>query len=149
MNPRIHPIPVEEDASLDFVLTLNGAPAPLHCARVSAHPLNQVWPGYQRPKSQTELASFASWDQTGPVEVVAVSARPVQTVQVRPAAAGIVPEVEGDTIRFTVARPGQYTLEVNGSAQALHLFANPPEENIPDPGDPTVRYFGPGVHCPG
>jgi hypothetical protein len=145
----INPIPVEEDASLDFVLTLNGAPAPLHRARVSAHPLNQVWPGYQRPKSQTELASFASWDQTGPVEVVAVSARPVQTVQVRPAASGIVPEVEGDTIRFTVARPGQYTLEVNGSAQALHLFANPPEENIPDPDDPTVRYFGPGVHCPG
>ncbi len=149
MKQQIHPIPVEEDASLDFVLTINGVPAPLHRARVSAHPLNQVWPGYQRPKSQTELASFASWDQTGPVEVVAVSARPVQTVQVRPAASGIVPEVEGDTIRFTVARTGQYTVEVNGSAQALHLFANPPEENIPDPDDSAVRYFGPGVHCPG
>ncbi len=80
---------------------------------------------------------------------MAVSARPVQTVQVRPTAAGIVPEVEGDTIRFTVARPGQYTVEVNGSAQALHLFANPLEEDIPDPRDPAVRYFGPGSHCPG
>ncbi len=146
---RIYPMPVEEDAAADYLLTVGGQPAPACPARVSAHPLNQVWPGYQRPKSQTEIASFASWDMDAPVEVVVKSERPVQTVRVRPQAAGIVPQVEGDTIRFTVAKPGQYTVEVNGAHRALHLFANPLEEASPDPRDPNVLYFGPGVQCPG
>ena len=149
MNALIYPAPVEEDAAVDYVLTIGGQPVFTYPARVSAVPLNQVWPGYQRPKSQTEMASFASWDMTGPVEVQVISARPVQSVRVRPSAAGIAPRVEGDAIRFTISRPGQYTLEVNGMHRALHLFANPPEQNAPDPQDPNVRYFGPGVHCPG
>jgi len=28
----------------------------------------------------------------------------------------------------------------------LHIFANPPEKNIPRPDDPNVIYFGPGIH---
>jgi hypothetical protein len=57
--------------------------------------------------------------------------------------------VEGNAIRFTLTKPGQFTVEVNGTHKALHLFVNPPETDIPDPKDPRVRYFGPGVHCPG
>ena len=39
------------------------------------------------------------------------------------------------------------TLEVNGNwVGALHLFANPPETDAPQPGDPNVIYFGPGIH---
>ncbi len=139
----------EEAAVTDYVLTVAHQPVSVYPARVSACPFNQVWPGYQRPKSQTEIASFASWDMAAPVEVVVESARPVQTVRVRPQAAGIVPQVEGDTIRFAVAKPGQYTVEVNGAHRALHLFGNPPEEAVPDPRDPLVIYYGPGVHCPG
>ena len=29
------------------------------------------------------------------------------------------------------------------------VFANPPEVDVPSPGDPNVRYFGPGVHTIG
>jgi hypothetical protein len=140
---------VEEVPATDFTVTVNGQPICVQQARVSAQPLNQVWPGYQRPLEQTELASFASWDMRGPVEVVVGSARPVREVRVRPRSSGIAPGVEGNTLRFTLARPGQFTVEVNGAHRALHLFANPPEENVPDPRDPNVRYFGPGVHCPG
>src|SRR5512137_1615828 len=122
MSFRIYPVPVEEDAATDYVLTVGGQPVFAHPARVSAHPLNQVWPGYQRPKAQTEIASFAGWDMAAPVEVAVVSARPVQSVKVRPQSAGITPRIEGDTLRFTIAKPGQYTVEVNGMHQALHLF---------------------------
>lgn len=146
---RVHPAPVEEAPATDFTLTVDGLPAFTHQARVSACPLNQVWPGYQRPLSQTELASFASWDMAAPVALEVVSARPVQTVRVRPQAAGITPQITGNTLRFTIAKAGQYTVEVNGSHQALHLFANPPETDAPAAGDPNVLYFGPGVHCPG
>jgi polygalacturonase len=45
-----------------------------------------------------------------------------------------------------VERPGSVIVEVNGSHQALHLFGNPPEKDVPAPDAPGVRYFGPGVH---
>jgi len=148
-NPDIYPQPAEEPAATDCALTVGGRPVFAYQARGSTCPFSQVWPGYQRPLDQTENASFASWDMAAPVEVAVTSARPVQTVRIRPQAAGIVTQVEGDTIRFTIAKPGQYTVEVNGAHRALHLFANPPEEVAPDPRDPRVIYFGPGLHCPG
>jgi hypothetical protein len=120
-----------------------------HRARVSAGPINQLYPGYQRPLDQTEIASFATWDMAGPVEVEVVSSRPVEEVRVRPYSYAIEPVVEGDTIRFAVVRPGQFTVEVNGVHHALHLFANPMADAAPDPEDANVIYFGPGVHCAG
>ncbi|MBA4388772.1 MAG: hypothetical protein C0404_12375 [Verrucomicrobia bacterium] len=145
----VYPAPVEEVPATDFGLTVNGQPVFTHQARVSAQPMNQVWPGYQRPLAQTEIVSFAAWDMTGPVEVVISSVRPVREARVRPTSLGIQPVVEGNTLRFTLPKPGQVTVEVNGTHRALHLFGNPPEKDVPDPKDPNVRYFGPGVHCPG
>jgi len=142
-------LPAMEEPATDYTLTINGQPVFTHQARVSAHPLNQCWPGYQRPLEQTEIASFASWDMVAPVEVSIVSTRPVKDVRVRPRSYGINPKVDGNTIRFTVNKPGQLTVEVNGTHRVLHLFANPPENAIPDPNDPKVRYFGTGVHYPG
>ena len=145
----VHPAPAEEAPAADFVVTVDGQSVFTHQARVSAQPFNQVWPGYQRPLAQTEIASFASWDMSGPVEVVVVSARPVREVRVRPSSYGIKPVVRDNTIRITLPKPGQITVEVNGTHRALHLFGNPPEKDVPDRMDPNVRYFGPGVHCPG
>jgi len=145
----IYPVPVEEEQAIDYELTVNSLPVFTYKARVSAHPLNQIWPGYQRTMEQTEVAAFSSWDMSEPVEVSIMSSRPVQDVRVRPASAGIKPHVEDGVIRFTITKPGQFTVEVNGTHHALHLFANPPEDATPDKSDPNVRYFGPGVHCPG
>lgn len=141
--------PVEEEPYDEYAVTLNGQPAFVHRARVSAHPLNQVWPGYQRPLEQTEIAGFVTWDMAAPVECVVTCARSISGVRIRPAASGIRATVEGKAIRFTISQPGQYTVEVNGTHNALHLFANPLEQDAPEPGTPGVRYFGPGVHCPG
>ena len=70
---------------------------------------------------------------------------PVESAAVLPTAAGIVPEVEGGVVRFEISEPGQYTVVFNDNVnKALHLFANPPEENVPDPDDPGVYYIGPG-----
>lgn len=141
--------PSEEVPSAEYTVRVDGRPVFVHQARVSAQPFNQVWPGYQRPIEQTELAAFASLAMTGPVEVVAQSAREINEVKVRPAARGIEPVVEGRTLRFILERPGQVTVEINGMHHALHLFADAPEASAPQPGDPNVLYFGPGVHCAG
>ncbi len=69
----------------------------------------------------------------------------VESAKVLPEAAGIIPEVQEGTVSFAIAEPGQYTVVFNGSVnKALHIFANPPEENAPDPDDPNVFYIGPG-----
>jgi hypothetical protein len=141
--------PLDETSSKDYRVKVNGNPVFVYQARVSAIPFNQWWPGYQRPKDQTELASFAYWDMSGPVNVEVWSERPVETVAIRPTSYGIRPLVDGNRIKFRMLRPQQITVEVNGTHYALHLFGNPPEENAPKPTDPNVLYFGPGIHWPG
>lgn len=141
-------IPVQqgEIPSEDFTLKVNGKDVFVYQARVSAYPINQVWPGYQRPVGQTELASFASFDCDGRVEVELVSAREVQEATIRPLSYGIIPEIEGNVIRFTLPGPGKIAVEVNDRHRAFHLFASRIETDKPDPDDPGVHYFGPGIH---
>lgn len=145
----VYPAPAGEPLSDDFELAAGGQKVPVYPCRVSAIPFNQPWPGYQRPIDQTEIASFASWDMRGPVEVEVLSRRPVESVAIRPTARGIQAKVDGNRIRFRLDAPQQITVEVNGWHKALHLFANAPEATLPNPQTPGVRYFGPGVHRPG
>ena len=144
-----YPSPEGEEPSEDYQVKVNGKSVFVYRARVSAMPFNQVWPGYQRPLDQTEIAAFAYWDMAGPVSVEVSSKRPVATTTIRPTSQGIRPSVDGNRIAFRVLRPQQLVVEVNGRSRALHLFANPPEESAPKPTDRNVRYFGPGVHRAG
>ena len=141
--------PAGEALSEDYQLTVAGRKVPVNACRVSAVPLNQVWPGYQRPLDQTELAAFAYWDMSGPVAVEVRCRRAPKSVVVRPASFGIVPKLDGDRIAFTLDRPRPVVVELDGTHRALHLFASPLEKDIPAPDAPGVRYFGPGVHRPG
>jgi hypothetical protein len=143
------PLPAEEDASADYSLKVNDREVFVYQARVSAYPINQVWPGYQRPKDQTELASFSYFDCDGPVSVELISNRPVKQVTIRPLSYGIIPEIDGNTIRFKLPGPKKIAVEVNDRHHAFHLFASHIEADKPDPNDPGVYYFGPGVHEPG
>ena len=147
-SAMVYPAPPEEPLSEDFTMTVAGQAVPVYVCRVSAMPFNQGWPGYQRPIEQTELASFAYWDMSAPVEVEVVSTRPIESVAIRPTARGIQPRVEGNRIRFHLEAPQQLTVEVNGWHKALHVFANSPAVEI-DPNAAGVRYFSPGVHRPG
>ena len=145
----IAPAPSEEKLSEDYDLTVGSQKTPVYSCRVSAIPFNQIWPGYQRPLDQTELASFAYWDMSGPVDVEVVSRRPVRCVAIRPVSLGIQAKVEGNRISFRMAAPRPIVVEVNGWRHALHLFADGPQAAPVDPQSPGVRYFGPGVHRPG
>lgn len=142
--------PAGEALSDDYELSVAGRKVPVYACRVSAVPLNQVWPGYQRPLDQTELAAFATWDMAGPVAVEVRCRRAPKTVAVRPSSYGIVPKVEGERITFTLDRPRPaVVVEVDGTHHALHLFPSPPEKDVPKADAPGVRYFGPGVHQAG
>ena len=103
-----------------------------------------IWNADTQPAS-TPMAYF---DVSGPawIEVrMPGLGQPVESAEVLPRSHGIVPEVRDGAVRFRIAQPGQYTVVFNGSVnQALHLFANPPETDVPDPDDPGVYYIGPG-----
>lgn len=95
-------------------------------------------------------ASMVTFDFTGKVEVsVRKNNGLVNSVQIRPLSYGIEPEVEGNVVVFTIDKPRKISLEVNGDKMHnLHIFANAILSDVPDPEDPDVIYFGPGVHKP-
>ena len=71
--------------------------------------------------------------------------REVESAEVLPPPAGHRAGGGGRRVRFTITEPGQYTVVFNGSVnKAVHIFANPPETDVPDPDDPNVFYIGPG-----
>ena len=141
--------PPGETLCADYVVRVNDQPVPVYSCRVSAVPFNQVWPGYQRPLDQTELAGFAHWGMSGPVTVQITTQRSFTNVVVRPGSRAIHPAVSAQTITFSLTKPGPVTVELDGPSRALHLFADPPEAEAPKSDTAGVRYFGPGVHRPG
>ena len=83
------------------------------------------------------------------MEIELVSTKAVEQVTIRPLSYGIVPEIDGNTIRFRLPGPKKIAVEVNDRHHAFHLFASQIETSKPDPEDPKVHYFGPGIHEPG
>lgn len=114
-----------------------------------------VWQDLYEYKVKVDLdkvqeASMVSFDFSGVVEIfVRKNNESVQSVRVRPVSYGIVPVVDKNTITFTLTEPRKLSVEFNGDKlHNLHVFANAIETKRPDPADPDVIYFGPGVHTP-
>lgn len=99
-------------------------------------------------KHHIENASMVTFDFAGTVEVAVTYNRgKVSMAKVRPLSYDVPFQIMDNTITFSLKRPGNLSVEVNGDIfHNLHLFANKPEENIPDRNDPNVIYYGPGIH---
>jgi hypothetical protein len=143
-NVVIYHAPEGEIPSTDFKIQVDGNSVFVYQARVSAKPVDQVYTGYQRPKDQTEIASFAYFDISGQHSIEVKSSIAVKSVDIRPKSYGIIPVVDGNVIKFNLSRPCKIVVEVNGQHNALHLFANEIDKNTPDPQAQNMRYFGPG-----
>ena len=146
---RITNIPAGESTCQDFLVKLNGMEAQCYAARVSAIPFNRTWPGQQRPLDQTEIAPFLTFTMDSPVCVELEAQRTFEEVVIRPLSAHITPKTQGQSICFTIEKPGQYTVELDGHNKALHIFANPDVDFGVSPEDENVIYFPAGIHHPG
>ena len=105
-----------------------------------------------------EVASMAYFDFDGTVKVRVVSHKEkVNRARVRPSSNQITPVCMGDTVTFSLARPCNLSVEVNGDIfHNLHLFANPIDKSRPSEkeikkalkkkGKTDLIYFGPGAH---
>ena len=114
---------------------------------VSAYPLNQVWPGYQRPFEQTEPSSYLSVGCNGKVLLDITPEKEFKEVVVRPLSKNIKPEIKDGVVTVMLPGPGQYSIEFDGTHHVLTAFVNPLKsfDDI-DENDDNVIYFGAGVH---
>ncbi len=137
----------EGSSGVPFLVSANGTDIPLHAARVSKMPFNRWWPGHQRPIDQTEIASFASFETDESVDFEITPSKSFEKVEIRPKSENIEPLIKDGKIYFTVKNSGQYTVELDGFHEALHLFINPKKPyEIPDKNSSDVIYFGEGIH---
>lgn len=103
-------------------------------------------------KHNTEVSTMAYFDFEGKVEVrVRLNDGSLESARVRPLSRGIEPALDGEFLTFSLVKPENLSIEVNGDIfHNLQLFANPVCEDIPDAHrikkDKNLIYFGPGYH---
>ena len=139
----VYPAPKGAALNDDFAVRVRTPDGPWHSVAVHLiHVMNASGGVYVPMKS-----SMAAFDFAGRVEVEVTSRRAIESARVRPLSFAIRPAVRGRALTFTLDRPRNLSIEVNGDIFGnLQLFANPLEANRPDPKDPGVIYFGPGIH---
>jgi polygalacturonase len=139
---RTVPATAGEALSSRFTVMVDRQSAPVYTAA------SRVIAALSSPgETQQGEAAFVSFDMSGSVTVSVTQVGGVKTAKILPTSSGITPTLAGNRVSFTITKPSQLTLELNGDwMNSLHIFANPVETNIPDAGDPNVIYFGPGVH---
>ena len=95
---------------------------------LSAAPINQVWPGYQRPVEQSKISSFVSFDLAAPGELAVTSdAADFSRKQVvLPMSFKPLLRREGSTWFVAVDKPRQFILLFDEKNEPLPVFANPP-----------------------
>ena len=100
----------------------------------------------------TDMTDVVIFDFEGKVHVeVKVLDENITSAKVLPLVYGISCEVKDNVISFDLEYSGNYVLEYNDdSNNALHIFANPIEENPITEEDannnPKITYIGPGVY---
>lgn len=149
-NAEVSPAAPGEVMSKDFVVSVDGANAPVYLAKVASGDDKIRWKEMDDiPHSgdYAEQASFAPFDMRGPVTVTITCPAALEGAKVLPTSYGIVPAVHGRQVTLKLSEPRNLTVEVNGDwVHSLHLFASPPETDVPRPDDPNLIYFGPGIH---
>ncbi len=100
-------------------------------------------------RHKVEKASLAYFDFNGEVEVaVTYRGGNIESSRVRPLSYGIKQQTAGNRMTFSLTRPCNLSVEVNGDIfHNLHLFANPIDSHKPKrtKGKHLV-YFAPGLH---
>jgi len=102
-------------------------------------------------KPDTNRAADVSWvsfDLARPLEVRVTNLRTeFSSARLLPSSRNLPVRSDARAVTFTLDRPGQVAVEFDENPDhPLFLFANPPETNVPSPGDPEVIFFGPGEH---
>ena len=146
----VYPAPEGETLNTKFKVSVDGIDVPVYIARIcTEHMQGRHAAGIiDQSDRHYDITGFASFDlKKGPVKVTVSVEDHIYTAKILPTSYNTKSTIKDNTITFEVDKPQQLTVEVNGDhIRSLHLFVNPEETDIPDPNDPNVIYFGPGIH---
>lgn len=106
--------------------------------------------GQEIPVNDEKYFDFqtAAFGLTGTAAVEISVNGPLQNCAVLPSRYKITPVVEGQKITFAFSGPLKLVVQIDGQLP-LALIATPPEQDVPQPSDPGVLYFAPGIHNAG
>ena len=146
----VYPAPEGEPLNTKFKVSVNGIHVPVYNARICTEDMQGRHAAgiVELADVHYDITGFASFDmKKKPVKVTVSVDDHIYTAKILPTSYGIKSVIKDNTITFEVDKPQQLTVEINGDhIRSLHLFANPEETDIPDPDDPDVIYYGPGIH---
>lgn len=93
-------------------------------------------------------ASMAYFDMSGKVEIrVESHSQPIHDVVIRPLSVDLPFARTDREITFMLDQPQKLSIEINGERFSnLHLFANPCENDAPDPQQDNVLLLQPAIH---
>jgi len=143
------PAPPGLATSDDFTLKVNGQPVWVEKLQ-SNMDLDSLPPWftsvpYTNVAQQVNIANFNS---SGPLQIVITCRDSVKSFAIHPYSRNITAQSRGKQLLFELPGPDKLYIEIN-DYPALCLFANPPENGTPKPGEANVLYYGPGVHQAG
>ena len=130
-----YPAPAEEAIHDEYRVMVNGQPVAVYGAKTQHHDKRYF---------------FAYFDFAGTVEIEVTSVASLAETVIRPEGQGVTLIAKSaESLTLAATRPFGISVEPDGQNSPLLLFGNPLETDAPNPGDPGVVYFGPGVHRPG
>ncbi|OJV35610.1 MAG: hypothetical protein BGO33_12160 [Bacteroidia bacterium 43-41] len=146
----VYSAPEGEALNEKYKVAVNGIDVPVYNTRICTEDIQGRHKAgvIAQADSAYDIAGFALFDlKKGPVKVSISVSDLIATAKILPTSFGVIPTIKGNTLTFEVDKPQHVTVEINGDhIRSLHLFVNPEETDIPDPNDPNVIYFGPGIH---
>lgn len=147
---RIAPAPVGEELSQVYKIKVLNQQVPVYAVKVNPKDQEKRLKAFNDVRHAADYfdtAAFAYFDVQGTVIVTVTIPGKIASAKILPTSAGIKPVLDQNTLTFSLTKPQNLTIEINGEyVRSLHLFANPIETNIPRKDDPNVIYFGPGIH---
>jgi len=101
--------------------------------------------GKEIPVYDVPVASIATFTFKDECKITIETNRDIKWVDIRPLNLNIKPSFHFNKVKFVLSQPCRISVELNRdpTTRPLFLFANPPEERIPDKNDPDIIYFEP------
>jgi hypothetical protein len=147
----IYQAPEGETLNTCYKLTADNREVPVYNAKIGMERrANRERAMDDQPNSHLfyDIAGFAYFDlKRGPVKLTVSVKEKIESAKILPSSFGIIPNINEKSLSFEIDKPQHLTIEINGEhIRSLHIFVNPEETEKPDPDNPDVIYFGPGVH---
>jgi polygalacturonase len=146
----IYPMPASEVQNNNYKVSVNGKPVPVYNAKIGAtDPVRRfkAVDDIMHSSDYYDTAAFSYFDLRGTALVSVKIPGFIRSVKVLPSALNIHPQIRNNQLILPVSSSQNLTIEINGeTVKSLHLFINPIEANKPNPKDPNVIFYGPGIH---